>query len=519
MKIRTKTCTKENLEHVSYFLMNIQVDCGENSLINAKIEFKKDQNDIILQCSSKESPENEILIQDNLSQFSTITVDDNNPLRLILHGENVDRTYIFQSSINVSDFFKTLQETMNLNMQAGPGRVFQISKKTHQQNTLTGYLEKGISGGINIVKNFVQQQNQPNQSAGSGSALSKDANDFDTIIQTDGIQSGIVDQELPKDFKTETMVEIPSSDGDAIEKLSHIKFSEQKIMNKEIMELLLLIFTNGMKKEEMYEKYGKLKQQWKNIGKEQWDHSFCLRKYVVEAESSIRNSQCCNPPFDEILFDILMALFSFYFQKLDYDHVSVHFLEVFIKYFISNVSEDNQIFTSATRENLNKDQIEALIFWPFKNFYSKFLYDKSINYMLKGDLLSKVKDILLIVSPSTAALLDEYEVKNLSFLKNHPSTLFTRERSNNDMILIICAISSSSNPFLFFQCLVAGILVVLQCRLQECDSLKEFGQAFDTLSPNIDTRLIIRNAEKIFTHLLNVQKEKESHQNEENEEK
>ena len=493
--------------------MDIQIDLGQGSFVSAKLEFKKDQNDVTIQCLSNESEKHEIILQENLNQFSLVKVDDDNPLRLTMCGDNIDRTFIFQSTTNVSDFFTKLQENVKLTMQTGKSRVFQLSKKQQQQASLSGYIEKGIAGGFNMVKNFVQQQNQSSlQASGVSSQTIKQLNkndDFNQIIPTDGFELGYVDQEFPKSIRPQMLTDVPKEDPEK-EKISQIKFSETLLMNKEIMECFLLLFSNGQSQDDMFSKYTKLKQQWANIGKGQWDHSFCLRKYVVEAESSIRNSQCAVEPYDTILFDILMSLFSFYFQKLDFDPVSVHFLEIFIKYFILHVSSDSQTFTASTGSKLTKDQMEALIFWTFKDFFAKFLYSSSTKYLLKGDLLSKVNNILLFISPSTAAMLEEYEVKSLVFMKSHQNTLFTRERSNNDTALMICAISSAKDPFLFYQCLVAGILVVLQARLQECESLHEFGETFDALVPNIDIRLILHNGEKIYSiYLQHLEEEKQ----------
>ncbi|EAY15070.1 hypothetical protein TVAG_019710 [Trichomonas vaginalis G3] len=444
--------------------MQIELELGPGSVIRARLDFRREKQDLYVVCVSADSGEE--ITSDLFSQFTTVEVDTNNPLRVLIKGHAASRSFLFQDASEVSEFFEILQQNANLEFLPGQGKVFALSKKTNQQNTVRDFIGAGISGGYKYVKSFVTNQQQVKE-------INADA-------ETDGIKNSIVIAEFPDDFQP-----TPYNNESQLKTSSHILFKRSDIMN---------VWKSKFSSSGTFEDYQKLVSQWKNITKGQWDHSYCIRKYVVDAESFVKNSQCGVPPFDDLMFSVLMSLFAFNFIKGEFEPSSVHFLELFIKVFFSD-----QNFSADNKSVIEKAASD--VFWPFKVFHERFVNEKSEDCLIKKFSAFSIKKVLEKVSPSTAKMMEFFGVKNLMFVKNHPKSLFTRDRSLDDSILIITAIATSDDPLAFLEAISAGILVILQCRLQKCENLERFASLFDELVPSIDARLMLHNAEVIYAYI------------------
>ena len=272
--------------------MQIELELGPGSVIRARLDFRREKQDLYVVCVSADSGEE--ITSDLFSQFTTVEVDTNNPLRVLIKGHAASRFFLFQDASEVSEFFEILQQNANLEFLPGQGKVFALSKKTNQQNTVRDFIGAGISGGYKYVKSFVTNQQQVKE-------INADA-------EIDGIKNSIVIAEFPDDFQP-----TPYNNESQLKTSSHILFKRSDIMN---------VWKSKFSSSGTFEDYQKLVSQWKNITKGQWDHSYCIRKYVVDAESFVKNSQCGVPPFDDLMFSVLMSLFAFNFMKGEFEPVS-----------------------------------------------------------------------------------------------------------------------------------------------------------------------------------------------------
>lgn len=428
--------------------MQIELELGPGSVIRARLDFRKENTDFNIAFTSLDSKEE--IINDNFFQFNTVEVDNQNPLRIFLKGKAAKRTFVFQDSSEVSEFFEILQQNAHLDFLPGKERVFSISRKTAQQNIVRDY----ISGGINIVKSFVGTQ-QPTQQ------------ELNTDTETDGIKNGIVFPELPDDFQP-----VPYTNESQLRKVSHLLLHREDIGK---------IWLSKLPAEGTIQDYSKLLAQWQGITRGQWEHSYALRKYVVDAESLVMSSKIAAPPYDAMMFSVLMSLFAFHFFRLELEPQCGAFLEAFVRVIAGT-----------------KDDGAARVFWPFLRFHTLFVGEKS---ELRKFSIFSVKKQLEKFSPSTAKMIEAFGLKNLVFAKDHVKSLFTRERGGDDQNLILTAIICSEDPLQFLESMAAACLVLLQCRLQRCENLERFGDLFDEVVPSIDTRLLLHNAEIICDYI------------------
>ncbi|OHS96386.1 hypothetical protein TRFO_37497 [Tritrichomonas foetus] len=268
----------------------VSLNLGEENDIELTLDYKIKNGDINL---SFHDDEGEDYITDKLSQFTSIDVDDNNPLKLILRGIKVDRPILFQKENEASDFWTAIQKIAKLSALPGPKRSFVITMEPQQPGIgdyvpLVNFLNRTITSTYQTVKNIV---------GGKELELPKQ----EEIIETDGFKLGYIQGSISDlrivDF--DENIEISKN-----HQISNTNFNEVQIFK--IWQKLLL--PNNSNTDKLLEDYKNIELQWKTLSKGQWNHSFQLRNFVVQTEKSIKESPVLSKdPFDSITFDLLLS--------------------------------------------------------------------------------------------------------------------------------------------------------------------------------------------------------------------
>ena len=292
----------------------VNINLGSEE-VELKLEYVVKNNDMNI---SLHDDEGEDIISDKLSQFTSIDIDDNTSLKIILKGPKINRVIRFHKESDASEFFTTLQKVAKLTQLPGPNRSFILTMEPHQVNLtdyipLVGFFNKTISSTVKTVKNIV---------IGKELELPKQ----EDPVHTDGFRLGYIKESLSKeDFHLEDFdptkidslknIDFKNSSGlnsdidlvnlaSSLQRVSHLAFTEEQIF----VIWCKILLPRGKSKSELLEDYKKIGVQWKTVSKGQWDHSFSLRSYVVKVEKSINESKILSvPPYNKIAFDILLS--------------------------------------------------------------------------------------------------------------------------------------------------------------------------------------------------------------------
>jgi hypothetical protein len=409
-------------------------------------------------------------LSERLRSFSTIAVDDTNPLKIEFVGTEFTREITFADETSASEFWEFLQSQGEVELLPGVHRSFVI-RTGHSWSSLSSYIPSaavGVMGLLSSTYKFIV-----------GSESEKDRKSTEVTGFTLGYITGSISDVELLPFKGS---------------VSGVRFSTV-ILNSDQMQSIWVerLKASGNDTDD----YRNLSQQWKLISQNQWFHSNSLRSYVVAVETAIQACAYGSSQFNLLLFDVLMSLFAFSFMKLTFDRRFLWILEIIVSIVVREPRETG--FETNTGETLSFEETAALVFWVLKGFLDRFIIrSPKCRIPSKSDLFLPTKSILSSVSPSTAALLDEKGVTNLDFCERDISRLFLRHRPLAASQLFLTALITNPDPPRFIECTLCSVLVLLHTRLEPVEDEAGFKQLFEGLLPTIDIRLLLYNVETLL---------------------
>ena len=441
----------------------IKIDLGTGCLIDASISLFARNGDVFMEFLDSEK---ETLIIDTLSSFQAIEFNEFNSLHLIFKGESTLRSFQFLNETSLSNSFEFFQNFIKLKpLMLGKKKIFNIIPKNKK---------------IIKSKETVRSTSQP--------IVSKLVFSNTT---TENISSGLIRESL-SDFE---MIIINELNFENFYENSFFKKSvktfELTFDQSFIVDLWIKLFNIKDKINNNLKNYELLYLQWNPIHILQIENSKNLQNYILEIEKII-DSMILSWNFSKkMIFDILLCYFVENNYKINFTLSFIDILLFFINNFITNHSSHDEILCQ-NGDKLTYFETSNIIYHLFKEVISLPIID-IIN------LYDDTSQLLLLASPSTYGLFNDYEINDFSFLNIYINSYFINGRDIEDSILLFTSIISYPSRYLFIKCLIAASFILLQNRLKTIplSQKKLFLDVFIGLFRSINIRLLLFN-----THLM-----------------
>lgn len=261
----------------------VLVNLSNNQTIKLSLQYGLKGSDTI---SFYDDEEGEEYISDKLSHYSSISVENSNPLKVTLSNDEDIREIEFESEKDSSDFWEFVQKHAKLTVMPGSKRNFLMKFENTQQpgikqyvSPAVGYIGKKISSTYRTVKDFV------------GGSQESDNSGFKEL--SNGINLGY----LTNSISETDLVDYKEGETQRI--------ANAKINQEQIMKLWCSKLKSGKEK---FEDYKTLSIQWKTLTKDQWELSFALRSFTISAEAAIETSPVLSKkPLNQLAFNILIS--------------------------------------------------------------------------------------------------------------------------------------------------------------------------------------------------------------------
>jgi hypothetical protein len=419
------------------------------------------------------------IFRDRLASFPTISVDDDNPLKVRLEGRHFTRELLFLNEADSSNFWHFLRTSATVTPLPGHNLSFSVTLEADLgymglASAVGDFGRRIFSSTMNTMKTMVGvKPPEPTQKA-------EEVNGFTLGY----ITRSVSDVEL-----------VPFS-----EDMTPVRFSMVTLTKRQMMAIWMQQLVGAT---HSVSDYRPLVAQWSNVSKSQWDHSIALRTYVVAVEGAIRESACRDPPLNLLVFHVLMSIFSFRFMKFSFQQDFITILEVMLSIFVGQPLPDSK-FETNLGEVLSFEETSSLLFWSFKSFIESFLVaSPRCKIPSRPELFLLTKPLLSNVSPSSVTMLEAKKITGFEFCDRDISGLFLRGRSREDAQRFLTALICAESVPQFIECTLCTILVLLQGRLEQVENeeMGTFKALFETLLPSLSIRLILCNVERLTAML------------------
>lgn len=442
--------------------LSVQYILDDAKSISITLRIQRMQNDFSFECIDENS---KTISTDLLSSFVYFQISSSNHLIITFYKGCIERRFLFQSQIQRNTFFSLISQA-GIIYQNCNDKLTYIIKDNDLRDAQSFSLSSMISGV------FGQGNNNNNKDA-----LKR---------PVDGFTFKTIDEQLP-DIATHDFNEMDAKQ-DELENLNLIELNYHE-------DLFLNIYRNFIKvNKELNEDYPKLKEQWKSMTKNQWNHYYKFRVFVSSIEEWLDESFLPTDLHKELFFNISLTLFTHYYGELKFTPRFKGFLEIIYYVFLTDKTEDDMfVFKDGTK--LTFENSELYLFGYVCSIWNLVVKDTTTP---NQDFMS-IRRILLDTSSSTFQILEEHKINSFEFFKDDYDVFFFLNRSIDDKILLFTAFLLSNNFPLFRQTIICISLVLLHNHLQlvPLNETKFFQQMFCSEFHHLNVKLLLHNYYKL----------------------
>lgn len=440
---------------------------GENNSLEFNLKVVEFPSSVTLQYFLMDGT---YFMSDEISQFTGISVKDLNSNVLQLIGP-VERKIRFRNSKDFSNIFSYLKHAYNIKPSTESSDILLIDNKNAKDET-------PFKGKQRAFETIIFTDNTPKSDFG-----------FSDNFTTDFIWKKPV-AITPNDLLTLYPHEFYKS------------VTPFSVLNPELVTIASL-WTNVLFKRDKnyYQEYLQLQNQWKTISAFQWKHSHELRNMIKKLEIHVERSILKSNQLRTILFNINIST-HFYLNKMRFDETQFKFIELFMTLFIVGAFNENKVCLRSG-ETVENDEAAARIFFTYLNFYSRFIDQITFEFSNRRDLIFSIRTLL---SKFCASISDQFEKltdEEIDYVVQHFYKFLINLRSQEDVMLLISDVLTSSRPGVFFRCLICSSIKMYFDFLTTCDLISKapFESSFDQFISNTNFRLFLYNSEMLHSHI------------------
>ena len=176
---------------------------------------------------------------------------------------------------------------------------------------------------------------------------------------------------------------------------------------------------------------------------------------------------------------------------------------IFTKSIISACA-GNMIFLQ-NGKSVSLQEASSILFWSLENFTAKYMDDKeNVSVFVNKIFLTDASlAILEEFSPNTYEILKPIPSENLSYAAYNLQSFFFDNKSEEDIKLLIFAVSTCKFPDIFVRALLCSFLSIIADFIQGTNGgEKQIEPIIDNVISRLNIRLLLLNAEKFMAFLL-----------------
>ena len=426
-----------------------------------------------------------------LSDFTKVELDPDNQLALLLSGSRCQFKLIFKDEAKITTFFDYIGQKVSLKHSDCNPRVFLLESLDTTQQTINPFMATILpKPKTNTPQNRISHskikemvQNLKFDKESDVKFMSKE--NYNSLFDNDGkIQNK---DEFQQNFYN---VDVdPCCAGELW----------QLVLQPELMDK-----TKAEREEEDQKNldiYQKVKKQWFNTSKKQWDNHTDLRKLVALLEEDIKAHDELFTQFEnkhevqKLAFNVLLTLSYYNWDHGLYTKGLITFLIPFLEPFVKDADGTN--VTTHDGNKIEQEKAESAIFWCFFRFYeNNMLYD-----MVKPSKTPKIKEIFKKVGEelqnnytNLLELLFQKHAYSLDFLRDDCNAWFSTCFKPKDLRrLWVSILTYGQNQYQFFGVFIISLLIYFSEDFVSQNPLnsEEFIRIFEDLKKKLDEKPLV----------------------------